>query len=227
MHQILEILEESTDSAGPDLISLDDLKAALGIEGNTEDAALQSAITFQSRIIADYCNRRFGMAEALETFTFDPFESPRIRESLVLSLYPVSEIFEVSIAGATAADVQFDPASGRVWIGHLWNYGGPYYGLWGPVGGAMNSVAISYSGGYDLPEDAPARLQRAVIECVASVRATAQAGYRDPTIREVQHGDTRISYVSPSFASGAISTGQHLSPSVADLIKPYRRMYIA
>ena len=62
MHSILEIISEDPDSAGPDLVSLDDLKLALGIEGTTEDAALQAAITFQSRIIAEYCNRRFGLA---------------------------------------------------------------------------------------------------------------------------------------------------------------------
>ena len=42
MHSILEILEEATDSAGPDLISLDDLKLALGITDTTEDAQLQA-----------------------------------------------------------------------------------------------------------------------------------------------------------------------------------------
>jgi len=62
MHSTLEIISEAPESAGPDLISLDDLKLALGIEGTTEDAALQAAITMQSRLIAEYCNRRLGLA---------------------------------------------------------------------------------------------------------------------------------------------------------------------
>jgi hypothetical protein len=224
MHSILEILEESTDSAGPDLISLDDLKLALGITGTTEDAALQSAITMQSRIIAEYCNRRFGRAQAIETFTFDRGEIILQRQALVLSLYPVSTIFEVSSAGATDADYEFDSESGRLWPGGTWWLAAP---IENPAVPYLGKISVTYSGGYDLPEDAPARLQRAVIECVSSVRTTAAAGYRDPTIREVQHGDTRISYVSPSFASGAISTGQHFSPSVVDLINSFRRRYIA
>ena len=69
MHSILDILGPTDSSV--DLISLDDLKLALGIDGTDEDAALQAAITMQSRLIAEYCNRRFGLAEALETFTFD------------------------------------------------------------------------------------------------------------------------------------------------------------
>src|SRR6266576_3489178 len=113
MHSILEILGESTDSVGPDLISLDDLKLALGITGTTEDAALQSAITMQSRIIAEYCNRRFGRAQAIETFTFDRGEIILQRQALVLSLYPISAIFEVSSAGATDADDEFDSESCR------------------------------------------------------------------------------------------------------------------
>src|SRR6516164_8198115 len=161
MHSVLEILEEATASAGPDLISLDDLKLALGITDNSEDATLQAQITFQSQIIADYCDRRFGMAQALETFTFDPGETFAMRQALVLSLYPVTVISEVSTAGATAADYHFDPASGRLWLpnnqyGYWWqsNYYGPFE-FW------PNTVSVTYSGGYDLPEQAPARLQRA------------------------------------------------------------------
>jgi hypothetical protein len=211
----LEILEESSDSAGPDLITLDDLKLALGITDDSEDAQLQAAITFQSRIISEYCNRRLGRAEALETFTFDYGESVLQRQALTLSLYPVAEIFEVSTTGATAQDWDFDPASGRLWLGPTWMVGAAWPG----------DIAVVYSGGYDLPEQAPARLQRAVIEAVNSVRTSSAYGVRDPSIREVQKGDTRITYVSQSFAAG--TTGQHLTPSVTDLIKPFRRISIA
>ena len=206
MHSILEIISEATDSAGPDLISLDDLKFALGIEGATEDAALQAAITMQSRLIAEYCNRRFGLAEALETFTLDHNEYLLERQALTLSLYPVVEIIEVSTAGATAGDYDFDPASGRLWTG----------GQWG-----ANTIAVAYSGGYDLPEEAPARLQQAVIQAVNDGRTT---GARDPGIREVQHGDTRVSYFTPSLSTA--SSG-YLSAVVVDLIKPYRRLHVA
>jgi Phage gp6-like head-tail connector protein len=206
MHSILEILSEATDSAGPDLISLADLKLALGIEGTDEDAALQAAITMQSRLIAEYCNRRFGLAEALETFTFDFNENMLPRQALTLSLYPVIEVAEVSTAGATAADYEFDPDSGRLWTSGAW---------------AETVVAVLYSGGYDLPEQAPARLQQAVIQAVGDGRTV---GSRDPGIREVQHGDTRVSYFTPSLST---SSSGYLSAPVIDLIKPYRRLYVA
>ncbi len=205
MHSVFEILEEATDSAGPDLISLDDLKLALGITDDTEDAVLQAAITFQSRIIAEYCDRRFGRAEALETFTLDRGEVLATRNALTLSLYPVVEILEVSSVGITGSDYELDPVTGRLW-----------FDAW-----CSGAVSVSYSGGYDLPEEAPARLQRAVILAVNEGRTS---GTRDPSIREVQHGDTRISYFTSATSSA--SPG-FLSAPVIDLIRPYRRLTVA
>lgn len=209
MHSILDIISEAPESAGPDLVSLDDLKLALGIEDTTEDAALQAAITFQSRIIAEYCNRRFGLAQAVETFTFDRYEDMLRRQALTLSLYPVVEVTEVLSAGLTGDPYSFDPASGRLWMttGFCW----------------VDTVAVSYSGGYNLPEEAPARLQRAVIDAVNAGRTSS---YRDPTIRELQHGDKRISYFTPSISS-TTGSSDYLSAAAAELIKPYRRLHVA
>jgi hypothetical protein len=201
MHSVLEILDESTDSAGPDLVSLDDLKLALGITGSADDAALQAQITFQSRIIAEYCDRRFGRAECLETFTLDRNEVMLTRQALTLSVYPVAEVLE--LAGTT--DYEFDPVTGRIWT----------QGNWADV------VSVTYSGGYDLPEEAPARLQKAVIEAVNETRTS---GARDPGIREVQHGETRVSYFTPALSTASAG---YLSAVVVDLIRPYRRQHVA
>jgi hypothetical protein len=202
MHSVLEIIDESTDSAGPDLISLEDLKFALGITGTDEDAALQAQITFQSRIIAEYCDRRFGRAEALETFRFDPAEVMPTRQALTLSLYPVVEIIE--LAGTTDG-YDFDPASGRIWT----------------QGNFSDIVSVTYSGGFDLPEGAPARLAKAVIEAVFETRAM---GSRDPSIRSIAHGDTNISYFTSATAT---ANAGYLSAPVVDLIRPYRRPHVA
>lgn len=201
MHSILEIVSEDPDSAGPDLISLDDLKLALGITDSAEDEQLQAMITFQSRIIAEYCFRRFGLAEAMETFTFDRGEVMSVRSALVLSLYPVAEVIEVS----TGTDYEFDPATGRLWLDGWWT----------------EPVSVNYSGGYDLPEQCPARLQKAVIE---TVRENRTSGSRDPSIRQVSHGDTSISYFTNETAT---ATAGLLSAPVIDLLRPYRRLYVA
>jgi hypothetical protein len=206
MHSIFEILDEATDSAGPDLVSLADLKFALGITGTSEDEALQAAITFQSRLISEYCDRRFGRAEALETFRFDPNEVMPTRQALTLRLYPAVEVHEVSTAGATEAGYELDPETGRLWL---------------PDGAWQGTVSVTYSGGYDLPEEAPARLAKAVIEAIFETRAM---GGRDPSIRSVAHGDTNISYFTSATAT---ANSGFLSAPVVDLIRPYRRMHVA
>jgi hypothetical protein len=206
MHSIFEILDEATDSAGPDLVSLADLKFALGITGSADDAALQGAITFQSRLIAEYCDRRFGRAECLETFTFDRSDLMLPRQALTLRLYPVAEVHEVSSVGATEAGYELDPETGRLWM---------------PDGAWTAAVAITYSGGYDLPEEAPARLAKAVIEAIFETRAM---GGRDPSIRSVAHGDTNISYFTSATAT---ANSGFLSAPVLDLIRPYRRLHAA
>lgn len=203
MHAILQILDEATDSAGPDLISLADLKLALGISDTSEDVELQAAITFQSQLIADYCNRRFGRAEVLEMFTFDPGEFLPARQALVLSHNPVLSIAEVSTLGTEG--FQFDPASGRVWSTGTWS----------------DTIEVVYTGGYDLPEEAPARLQKAVIEAVREGRTS---GTRDPSIREVQHGDVRVSFFTSTTSSASAG---YLSAPVIDLISKYKRRYVA
>ena len=67
MHSVLDITEPIPASS-VDLISLDDLKLALGITDNSQDAQLQAMIKFQSRIITEYCvgppPARFAFAQA-------------------------------------------------------------------------------------------------------------------------------------------------------------------
>lgn len=209
MHSIFEIIN-TTDVSGPELVSLDDLKLALGITGTEEDAALQAQITFQSRIIAEYCDRHLGYAEAIETFQFDrysvlPYEVALPRQALSLRLYPVVSVLEVTADGSATIDFEFDPPTGL-----LWTTNGAFAGR----------IAVSYSGGYMLPDDAPARLQKAVID---SVNESRTSGSRDPTIREVAHGDTRVSYFT-----NAVSTASpgFLSAAVLDLISTYRRLTV-
>jgi hypothetical protein len=164
-------------------------------------------ITFQSRIIAEYCQRRFAYAEVLETFTFDQGEDMLARQALVLSLYPVEEIVAVANDGSATAAYELDGRTGRLWLGSWF------------TGSAK--VAVTYAGGYVLPDESPARLQKALIEMTREGRTS---GSRDPSVREVQHGDSRISYFTAETSS---ATTGFLSAPVVDLIRPYRRIPIA
>jgi hypothetical protein len=205
------IVQSTMDLVETDLIALQDLKLELGITDTSDDAALQARISRLSRQFAEYCNRIFALIEVEETFQFKgygrayPCAGPN-PIPLVLTQYPVTEITALTREDEAidAADYDLDAARGLLW---------PRSGTW------SGRIVATYSGGYDLPDGAPAGLQGAVIEAVHQ-RGTSSG--RDPSIREVQHGDTRISYATSSSSSSG-----DLSGPVADMLRPYRRLHVA
>jgi len=205
------ILQPSTDPIETDLVTLDELKLELGITGTSEDAALEARITRLSEQIAEYCDRIFAQIEVEETFAFAGGLCPQARcngtepTPLVLMQYPVTEIVSLTRDGVdiVADDYDLDAASGLLW---------PRSGQW-----AGRIVAV-YSGGYDLPDGAPATLQSAVIEAVRQRRAFSS---KDPSIREIAHDQTRVGYFSEPLNS---TSG--LSQSVAESIDLFRRQYV-
>lgn len=206
MRSTFEIVD-STDNSGPELISLEDLKAALGIEGDDENASLDAARTRYSKLIADQCDRRFGFAEAIETFTFMRDEVLLPRQALTLRMYPLVEVASVTINDEVHTDFDVDKENGRIWFD----------------GGWQGEIAVHYSGGYELPDEAPASLSEAVIEAIRASRASGgTTSTRDPGIQSVAHGDTRVSYFQETAA-----TSSTLPFATLDLIKPYRRLAYA
>jgi hypothetical protein len=117
----------------------------------------------------------------------------------------VTEIVSLTRDGAAIDPAEYDlnALSGLLW---------PRSGSWG------GRIVAQYSGGYDLPEGAPATLQSAVIEAVRQRRAYSS---RDPSIREVSHDITRVGYYSEPLNS---TSG--LSQSVAGSLDLFRRQYV-
>jgi Phage gp6-like head-tail connector protein len=192
-----------------DLVTLDDLKLELGITGTTEDAALQARITRLSDQIAEYCDRIFALIDVEETFAFNAGARMCPHGGthpipLVLMQYPVTEIASLTRDGAaiSPADYDLNSASGLLW---------PRTGLW------SGRIVANYSGGYNLPDDAPATLQSAVIEAVRQRRAYSG---RDPSVREIGHDTTRVGYYSEP-----LNSTHGLAQSVTDAIDLYRRQY--
>jgi Phage gp6-like head-tail connector protein len=206
MHSIISYTE-ATDAVGPELITLEELKLHLGITTTTEDERLESAITLASELIAAYCGRRFAFANAIETFTFDEWEQTRNNAALTLDLYPVVEIESVVSNGSELDETAYplDAVGGLLWIAS---------GRW------SGTIVVTYSGGYFLPDEAPAALTAAVIE---SIRLRQFTTARDPSISSLSHGDTRVSY----FETAASTIEGGFSPTVMNLLNPYRRLVAA
>lgn len=202
MYSKLEVIAETGDPAF-DLTTLQAVKDDLGITVSTYDDAIESEIHLFSKIIATYCDRTFAVENVTETFVLERGECPRI---LALSRYPVNEVYSVEIDG-----VEIDTDTYEVDISGLLRNDSERW--WG------TRIEVTYNGGYDLPDDAPAALSRACIEFIREKRLTSG---RDPTVREIEDQGTRVSYWVGSLASGS----QAFPPGVADLLEPFRRLAI-
>lgn len=200
MHSIIEF-EDDTDALGPELITLEALKLELDITVDTDDEQLDAQITRYSNLTTEHLGRRLGFANAIETFTFDQYEESRRGAALTLSLYPVFAVVSVVMNGSEVA-YTVDSARGLLRL---------VDGRW------SGTVVVTYAGGYDLPDGAPAWLSSAVIESIRLDRLASDRG--DTSIRSTTHGDTSVAF----FQESSASSGGGLASSVIDLLRPFRR----
>lgn len=196
-------LEEVATTAGVavDLISLADAKLALAITDTSQDDFISQQITIASQTIASLCDRVFGVSDVIETFVIDLCERPA---ALALSRYPV-----VSVGSVTVDDNELDEAdydAGKT-SGLVYRHNGcPWSGR----------VVVIYSGGYTLPDDAPGALIRA---CLLLLKEQVLMRGRDPTVRQIQHGDESVSF----WVEGA---AKPVSDVIDSLITPFRRLSV-
>lgn len=204
MRQFFSVAEP-TDPTNKDLATLEDVKLELGITGTTDDAKLTALISRISGAIGDYCDRLFSLEDATEIFVFDVRERFLSRQPLLLRQYPVVEIESVTMDGVELLSdaYEFDLASGRIWL----------------VSGAWSGrVEVHYTGGFDLPDEAPPALQWALIEAMRQRLAFSSA---DPTVRSTAHGDTSVSFYSEPTGGASGFSG-----AIISALQPYRRITV-
>lgn len=188
-----------------DLTTVEAVNAALGITGNTADDATTAAqITAASRIIADLCNRTFALLDVTESFRVQWGEPVHV---LYLRQYPVTQVVSI-----TQADSEADPA--------LYELDDEAGLLWMKCGRFCGEVIATYSGGYDLPTEAPPLLAQA---CIEVLRAQHFNVGRDPNIRTVQHIDTSVTFSDYYQRFGLSGSGATsvLPPNAAGMIEKY------
>jgi len=190
-----------------DLTTVDAVNAALGITGNTaSDAQLAIQITQASRMIGELCDRVFALLTVTEDFRMlwgDPTSALNLRQ------YPVTELTSVTQSG-----IEVDPQSYELDYesGLLWRKQGHWCG----------EIIVDYSGGYDLPDDAPSLLEQA---CIETLRAQRFAARRDPAIRSTTHGDTTVTLSDYYNRFGLTGTGTAvLPPNANDMIQQFKRL---
>jgi hypothetical protein len=198
------VLEEAQNF---DLVTLEQVKAFLNVQSDTDDVRLQDLITFASKVIADICDRVFALEKVSETTVLNG----SAEGGLVLNRYPVTEINTLENEGSFLDDDAYVLDAG----------GGV---LHGPL---IGKNVIVYSGGYELPEGAPGPLSMA---CIDLIRQTYYLGSRDPSVQSITDNATgSIRFFPPPGMSrtGAPTAATPLSAQATALIKPFRRLYIA
>jgi hypothetical protein len=165
-----------------DLCTLDEMKQmlGLGVTTPTDDEALQMWITQYSDVIATMCNRVFAKEKVAETWRGDapPYENYRV----FLSHYPVADadVESVAVAGGGLVDpanYELENKSGKLSI----------------YGGFSEPLVVTYTGGYDLPEEAPEALKQALALLVQAGR-THLARQVTSGIRSISHRESRVMF---------------------------------
>ena len=168
-------------------LSLDELKASMGIEptDTSQDTQLQAQITRYSDVVSTLCNRVFAREEVRETWRC--LQSRRI----FLSHWPAveSDIASVECPRGSPLDAgayEFEEKSGKIEL----------------FESRSEPIVVTYTGGYDLPDEAPPALKQAtelmIREALATMRGLDTSG-----IRSISHKEARVMFFDPLAGSRA------------------------
>lgn len=205
------VIPQSSTGVDYDLTTVEEVNSALGITGDTEaDAETATEITTYSKLIAEICDRTFAQQTVVETFMLHE----HWLHALALRNYPVTEIVSVRAGGValSASEYKLEPDGGL-----LWRWGTSACGGW-----SCGEVEVTYTAGYDLPSGAPTSLARACIEMIQDVRLAGQGRGGNTAIRDIAYNDRRVSFFEESVSAANAA----LSSSVADLLRPFKRISI-
>lgn len=216
------VVEVSVPGDDISLVTLYEAKVALGIaqSDTSKDDQLELLIKWASADIETLCNRVFAK-ETMQETVLDVGSSSR----LYLSHWPIRSIESVRNDSGdlfTSGDGDFivDNAYGyiRKLGGDLWD----------------DTMIVSYTGGYDLPFEAPVSLQRAALLMAKEAYYSVLRG--DSTVRMISHKESRIMYYDPNAAlrgggggggtPGSGNVGTQTQRAVNDLLRRFMRFCV-
>lgn len=213
------ILTVNTPAASRDLTALATVKAELGfnnVDAN-RDAVLASYISQASDMAEQECRRIFALEGVTETFW------PEMRHHhhhhfgtgssnpIILERAPVVSINSVTLDGTV-----LDPSLYRLDAdaGFLYQLNSDGFVI--PWRFSMAAI-IAYSGGYELPDDLPSGVQRAVLQWIIELWRSKG---RDPRLKS----ENVAGIGSQDFWVGQVDAGT-LAPE--QLLARYRRALVA
>lgn len=201
------IIKVLTKADTYDLISLAELKASMGIAGTdpSQDQQLALLITRFSDLISTLCQRVFAKEEVRETWRC--MGSRR----LFFSHWPALEADVASVESprGTILDpsaYEIEQNSGKLELFQA----------------RSEPVVVTYTGGYDLPEEAPPALKQ-VIELLIREELAYVSRLGISGVRSISHKDARVMFYDPFAGSHGMKGGMALAVSggINNLLSAY------
>ena len=207
MQSTLVVFQESEDDS---LLTLYEAKLGLNMfTTGTEslDDQIEMLIGWTSDEIAISCNRSFGKETVQETFReIISGNSKR----LYLSKYPNIDIESVEENGIPLnKNLDFEVNDDGGWLTRLG-------GNW------SEPVVVNYTGGYNLPKEAPGALKKAAILVTREAYYAAARG--DASVKLVVHKESRVGFFDPRAPAGGGSGSSGVAMrAIGDLLQAFTR----
>jgi Phage gp6-like head-tail connector protein len=207
-----------TPATSIDLLTLEEAKLLLGIgTGDTsQDDQLELLITMTSATIAELCNRIFARERVEETWrevgngrlflSHWPVKTDDIESVMSAGDAWLTNAYELEEASGKLSNVKVNAAQSSDW---------------------PQSVIVTYTGGFNLPDEAPYPLKQACSILIRDQRTEAQSA-AVAGIKQIAHKEARITYFDTSSSSGSSkkSSSSGAATQLENLLKHYMRFEV-
>lgn len=200
----------TTPASDLSLLTVEELRAAVGVTDASRDAALTALGLRLSASIAKQCgvaSDGIHPATLLSETCSEVFRPPRQHGDLILARRPVSAITSVSENGTVLDAANYEIRRGS---GILTRLSGDRFSCF-PCG----KITVVYEAGFD---EAPEDMKLAASKLAAALYSETA---RDPNLKRIDIPDVeeREYWVGPS-------DDPLLSAEISDLLSPYRQVYL-
>jgi hypothetical protein len=210
----VNVLEPATSF---DFLTVDEAKILLGLSPSdtSQDAQLAMLISIYSANVAEMCNRTFAREKVRETWR-ELFDG-----RVFLTHWPVKldDIESVTSAGGGYENDQYELETTSGKLSNVLLYSAEST-PW------AQSVDVTYTGGFDLPTEAPLPLKQATAILMREERMRNQQA-QVAGIRQITHKSSRIVFFDPNAVlvktAGAKSPGMQAAEA---LLKQYMRLWV-
>jgi hypothetical protein len=183
MHSVVTVIEPAKDIS---ILTVKDAKLAMNLfatSSQSTDDQIEMFIRWASDVIGDLGNRVFAKETVKEQLMDTTSSSPRLPLShFPIRTDPAPVVMENDVLLVEDVDYIVDSDAGFL----VKVSGGPW----------LVPTVVEYTGGYDLPFEAPPQLQQAAILLTRESYNAAIRG--DAMIRSISHKEARVMYFDPN-----------------------------